>query len=93
MHENHLFHFFERTMTPTEQAYVDELQKAYDFFYAKLFGGRLPGCLFSLEKKANSKGYYHDSIYKGAGDESTDKFAMNPALFSDIRKNLSTLAH
>jgi hypothetical protein len=45
------------TNKPTDQAY-EELQCAYDYFNEKLFDGKLPPCLITLQRKPRTLGYY-----------------------------------
>jgi hypothetical protein len=43
--------------TPTNTAYT-ELQTAYDFFNGRIFGGELPACLITMQRKKSTYGYY-----------------------------------
>lgn len=82
-------------MTPTEEAY-SELQQAYDHFNAELFGGQLPPCLLTFQRKANSCGYFSAARFVRRHDgEITAEIAVNPEYFAlvpmiDI---LQTVAH
>lgn len=70
-------------------------QQAYDSFNAVLFGGALPDCLITLQRKKGARGYFWASQFTArSGDGATDEIAMNPETFNrtDI-EILSTLAH
>lgn len=41
---------------PTPHAY-EELQRAFDFFNERLFDGRIPQCLLTLQRKARACGW------------------------------------
>jgi hypothetical protein len=45
----------QKNITPFEYR---GLQEAFDFFNAELFEGRLPDCLITYQRKANSAGYF-----------------------------------
>ena len=63
--------------TPTRQTY-DELQQAYDFFNERLFSGRLPPCLITLQREKHTYGYFSSKRFVGrAAGDTTDELAMN----------------
>lgn len=72
------------------------LDQAYGFFNVFLFNKELPDCLITLQRSANSKGYYCHGRFASRADKSqVDEIAMNPDTFenrSDV-DILSTLAH
>lgn len=80
---------------PTVLAY-GHLVAAYGFFNEHLFGGSLPGCLITMQRKKNARGFFHGSRF-GSRDQTeiTDEIALNPATFSirDDKGILSTLVH
>ena len=82
---------------PTAQAYT-ELQEAYDHFNTALFGGTLPPCLITFQRRgANVFGYYYRARF-GSNHEpgaTTDEIAMNPIHFKgrDVTGVLQTLVH
>lgn len=83
-------------MGHTKQEY-GTFEEAYDYFNKSLFGGELPACLLTLQRKANSYGYFcHESFAdRLEGSTTTDEIALNPAGFegrSDL-EILSTLVH
>jgi len=81
--------------TPTEQAYR-ELQEAYDCFNAELFGGVLPPCLITFQRKNRTYGYFSGGRWQQRGGAAlTDEIALNPTHFEDrsLEEVLSTLAH
>jgi hypothetical protein len=79
----------------TEREY-SSLQHAYDFFNRDLFNGTLPQLLVTLQRRANSRGYFSpDRFQSRTGSSGTHELALNPNTFpgrtdEDI---LSTLVH
>jgi predicted SprT family Zn-dependent metalloprotease len=83
------------TPTPTEQTYVPLLM-AYAHFNRNLFGNSLPDCLITLQRKANTYGYFSAGKFAAiGGDTKADEIAMNPAHFRACtpRDVCSTLVH
>lgn len=81
--------------SPTEEAY-SELQYAYNFFNARLFGGDLPPCLLTLQSKhSRSHGYFSPQRFNESKGKIIDEIAMNPKYFRtrDTTVVLSTLVH
>ncbi|WP_082072742.1 SprT-like domain-containing protein [Hyphomicrobium sp. 99] len=83
--------------TPTQETYSD-LQAAYDHFNTTLFGGELPPCLITLQRKGpRVMGYYSPGrfIHRAEEDRKTDEIAMSPIFF--VRKDdieaLEVLVH
>lgn len=81
------------TMKPT--ADLISFQQAYDYFNEKLFGGSLPDCLITLQRKRGARGYFCAAIFIArGGDQKTDEIAMNPEHFNRHDADvLSTLVH
>lgn len=92
-------------MDATTQAEVEmvtaveysSFQRAFDWFNDKLFAGELPQVLVTLQRKANSRGYFHAEQFRGRLDPKhhTHEIALNPDTF-DGRTDLeilSTLVH
>ena len=80
---------------PTKHTY-DELTTAYDFFNARLFEGKLPRCLITMQRKNKSYGYFAGERFGTRdGEEITDEIALNPSHFRErtTEQSLSTLAH
>lgn len=80
---------------PSEELY-EEIQGAYDFFNDRLFGGQLPGCLFTLQRKSHTFGYYSPSRFlRRNGEGKSDELALNPAYFAfrRVEQTLSTVVH
>jgi predicted SprT family Zn-dependent metalloprotease len=80
------------TNDPTSEAYP-ELMVAHRYFNERLFGGDLPTCLFTLNRKPGSRGYFSAGRFENRNGEITDEIALNPDCFrqrSD-RETLSTL--
>lgn len=80
---------------PTYEAY-NELLRAYDFFNAQLFAGKLPSCLITLQREKRTLGYHSPKRFvdRDSGIQ-IDEIAMNPSYFSirTIKDSLSTLVH
>ena len=80
---------------PTKHTY-DGLAAAYDFFNARLFEGRLPRCLITMQRKNKAYGYFAGSRFGTVtGDHVTDEIALNPSHFRTrtTEQSLSTLVH
>ncbi|UUW74404.1 SprT-like domain-containing protein [Pseudomonas oryzihabitans] len=78
------------------QLLYDEIEAAYDWFNERLYDGKLPGCIFTLQRKANTFGYYSESRFlRRNGTGKSDEIALNCAYFAhrSIKKTLSTLVH
>ena len=79
---------------PTKQVY-DAYQIAYDHYNATLFGGQLPHCLITMQRKKRCFGYFsHGRFVRGDGT-TTDEIALNPQTLAGfpITETLSTLVH
>src|SRR5208283_6170606 len=71
-------------------------QEAYDFFNAELFKGTLPNVLVTLQRHANSKGYFAPERFSGRVEKAiVHELALNPDWFTERTDEeiLSTLAH
>jgi predicted SprT family Zn-dependent metalloprotease len=81
--------------SPTQHTY-DSLTKAYDYFNERLFHGKLPPCLITMQRKNKAYGYFAgDRFGTRDGSQKADEIALNPTHFR-ARTNeevLSTLAH
>jgi SprT-like family len=80
---------------PTKSTYFSLVQ-SYDFLNNRLFAGRLPHCLVTLQRKANCNGYFAgDRFATRDGAHFTDEIALNPSTFKErsVESILSTLAH
>jgi predicted SprT family Zn-dependent metalloprotease len=80
---------------PTRKTYKT-LDDAYRFFNKRLFGGKLPPCLITMQRKASAYGYFAGGRFGTAdGKEVTDEIALNPSHFRSrsIEQSLSTLVH
>src|SRR5881275_1579583 len=58
-----------KTVAITITAYQG-LQKAYDFCNRELFGGSLPQVLVTLQRHANTRGYFSPERFAGRIDKS-----------------------
>ena len=85
------------TMPPSPtQATYEALNTAYAFFNAELFGGTLPACLITMQRRNRTYGYFAGGRFASAdGKEVTDEIALNPTHFRERTDEqvLSTLAH
>jgi hypothetical protein len=81
-------------VNPTAHTY-GSLDRAYDFFNAKLFAGTLPHCLITMQRHKGAYGYFSPERFGSRDGEITDEIALNPATFAErtTREILSTLAH
>jgi SprT-like family len=84
------------TPTPSAQTYVP-LLTAFSHFNRTLFRGGLPDCLITLQRKANTYGYFSPDKFAAIGDAATTahEIAMNPAHFGvrTPKDVCSTLVH
>lgn len=84
-----------RKVDPIPESYVP-LRRACATLNAKLFGGELPPCLITLQRKKRALGFFAGRRFRSAdGAVVTDEIALNPASFAQrgAKKVLSTLAH
>ena len=79
---------------PTEESY-GELQLAYDHFNKELFGGNLPPCLFTFQRRKSTYGYFSPNRFANDKGVRTHEIAMNPSYFAvvPVTKTLQTIAH
>jgi predicted SprT family Zn-dependent metalloprotease len=71
-------------------------QEAYDFFNRELFGGILPQVLVTLQRHANTRGYFSPGRFTGRISETeVHELALNPDSFIGRSDEmiLSTLVH
>lgn len=80
--------------TPTLQAH-EELELAYQFLNNELFEGKLPKCLFTLQREKSSMGYFCRKRFSSVDGEVVDEIAMNPMMFGVVPQIeiLSTQLH
>jgi hypothetical protein len=84
-----------KTTVITLQEYQG-FQRAYDFFNRILFAGSLPQVLVTLQRHANTRGYFAPFRFKGRIDRQTvHELALNPDNFTGRTDEmiLSTLVH
>ena len=80
---------------PTAKTY-EGLTRAYAHFNAELFGGILPACLITMQRKAKAYGYFAGGRFGSRdGKQVTDEIALNPTHFRErtTEQSLSTLVH
>jgi hypothetical protein len=71
-------------------------QKAYDFFNRELFSSSLPQVLVTLQRHANTRGYFSPERFQGRIDTAAvHELALNPDNFTGRTDEmiLSTLVH
>jgi predicted SprT family Zn-dependent metalloprotease len=85
---------------PSDRITGDEylaFDRAYQWFNDKLFGGRLPPCLITLQRKSRSRGYYANERFGHRIQTAafTDELALNPDTFGERSDKdiLSSLVH
>jgi len=80
--------------SPSLETYK-ELELAYAFFNERLFDGKLPPCLITLQREKRTLGYLSHGRFVNSGGEQIDELAMNPSYFGvrSIKQTLSTLVH
>lgn len=83
-------------MAQTTAAQYAAIQAAYDHFNMALWGGALPQCLITFQRKAKTLGYFRGGGFVSrTGGGTTDEIALNPDGFtgqSDL-EILGTLVH
>lgn len=70
--------------------------QAYAWFNRDLFGGSLPGCLITLQRKNGARGYFSsERFHHRVAEAATDEIALNPDNFigRTDKEILSTLVH
>lgn len=82
--------------SPTTTVYAS-LQQAFDHMNVELFGGRLEQPVLTLQKKANSDGYFHAEQFRtrSEAEDVRSQLTLNPAAFAGRtdKSILSTLVH
>lgn len=82
-------------MKPTEE--YAKYQQAFDYFNGELFGGRLPPCLITLQRRRNTRGYFAPLGIAARHNQTlrTNEIALNPDTFMgrDDKEILSTVVH
>lgn len=83
------------TKNATASTY-EALNSAYAFFNTKLYAGKLPPCLITLQRHKGAYGYFAGERFGSRdGKTITDEIALNPNHFLERTDKaiLSTLAH
>ena len=84
-----------RKIDPMSQSY-GPIGRAWKAFNQKLFGGELPPCLITLQRKKRALGFFAGRRFRSSdGTIITDEIALNPAHFAQrgAKRVLSTLGH
>ena len=83
----------EADIKPTKETY-EQLQQAYERLNRDLFGGALPNCLITLQRRKGTYGYFSGDRFARTDGQPTDEIALNPAHFRrPLPEILATLAH
>ncbi len=80
---------------PTTELY-SELQRAYDHFNMRLFGGTLYPVMLTLNRRPRTKGYYiEDRFVDSKSENRVHEICLNPQYFAiqSVMQTLSTLVH
>lgn len=80
---------------PTPQSYMP-LHRACVLLNVRLFEGKLPPCLVTLQRKNRAYGFFAGRRFRSTkGSNVIDEIALNPAHFAErgAKKVLSTLGH
>jgi hypothetical protein len=95
----YLFVSYDTIMTTANQLTLTEytqLSEAYGWFNTRLFDGRLPDCLISLQRRFKAGGYFSQGKFsRRRGKRVTAEIALNPDAFIGRTDGhiLSTLVH
>lgn len=84
-----------KNQDPTRETY-EKLNAAYHLYNDKLFGGKLPTCLITVQRKRSAYGYFASERFQIKGQKNTiDEIALNPMHFKSrtTEQVLSTLVH
>jgi hypothetical protein len=74
----------------------ENIQRAFDFFNARLFAGQLSIPMFTFQRGRTYRGFFHADRYNARGRDGTEhEIALNPDCFPDRtdQEILSTLLH
>ena len=81
--------------SPTREVY-EELQRAYDHYNERLFGGQLPECVITLQRdNPRTYGYFSFKRFGHLDGAVTDEIALNPTFFAVVPlvETMQTIAH
>jgi hypothetical protein len=82
-----------RKPNPTTKTYKS-LDDAFVFFNRRLFGGRLPACLITMQRSKSAYGYFAGGRFGSKdGKEITDEIALNPSHFHERSTLVHEMAH
>jgi hypothetical protein len=80
--------------SPTEELYK-QLSVAYEFFNAKLFEGKLPQTVITVQRDRNTMGYFSPLRWSNQAGAKAHEIALNPAYFAKrkVIEVFQTLVH
>lgn len=83
-----------RKLLPNEEIYT-ALQSAADHFNERLFEGKLPQVVITLQRGRNTFGYFSPDQWAHAGGSLVSEIAINPAFFAkqSLLQVFQTIAH
>ena len=67
--------------TPTQEIYK-HLEVAFQHFNDRLFDGRLPVCLLTVQREKNTMGYFSPLRWSNRNGTNTHEIAVNPLFFA-----------
>lgn len=81
-------------MRPTSEIY-SSFEQAFDYYNRHLFSNKLPRCVFTLQKKGQSFGFYVQLNYERQDGIECDEIALNPTYFRNqtLTYILANLVH
>lgn len=81
-------------ITPTEELY-SWLNKCFTIFNQRLFDNRLPPCMFTLQRKFKTAGYFSSQRWASKSGAVAHEISLNPAIFgtSTLVEIFQTMVH
>lgn len=67
---------------PTREIYL-QLERATDYFNRRLFDGRLPACVISLQREKNTMGYFLPLRWAHTSGKNVHEISLNPVRFAE----------
>src|SRR5438045_1933581 len=70
------------TRAPTQETY-ESFHEAFRLYNIELFGGMLPDCLITLQRRKRTNGYFCLQRFVNKSGTLTDEIALNPMYFAE----------
>ena len=83
-------------MSDALKVLYEAFSRAYRHFNLEIFQGRLPECVFLLQRRKSTNGYFQGDVWAETnGEKRLDEIAINPDKLASrtIKETLSTLVH